>query len=688
MKLNSEQIALVNAPVQGLTIGAAMAGTGKSTTIVERAKKILTDYPTGKLLMISFTRLSAEDLRKKLKKNLTEEQLRRVITGTFHSVMGTVIRNQAIEVGLNPNFSIIDEYSTNTLYKRLLDTKIGENGLGEAIDKPIAEWVYSTFDWNKHSDRVSEGKYPYSFSARNINTIASSVGSLVNMAEPTELETGNFSSETLYRFAKSTRQSWNLYQHNEKGIAWVAGFCYNIFKESILEARKANVVTYDQILFICHLMTKSNLLDSFSESLLHTIVDEAQDTNALQFEFIDKIAPDSLTLVGDVHQSIYSFRGGRPDMFLKYMEKGIVYPLSRNYRSFQPILDAGNDVIAYNTEGREFLKRMTAATDLSEDFRGVVTYQYDTDKEEAEAIIKQIKFWHNRGVSYVDMAILVRSRQVLPILNKELQMAKIPLNDTTQFADFMKSEVMIDTLNFLKILINPQDIYAFLATLDRPKRGIGEVAIKKIEQAAAVHEQSVIEFILSENVKELTPGLQKKVKAYRDVYNELLNHNKDFNLQDAVDFLLDKTGYLTWGRSQKNAEAFDSKIATLTSLVDDFATEYISNNPQSTLFDQVNAFTFDMTSFVKEETPDGVTIATIHGSKGLEWDTVFMPGMEEEMFPGEAIDEHDLEDQRRLMYVGTTRARKHLVFTHAKSRVVRQDAKLTPSRFLKEANVE
>ena len=145
---------------------------------------------------------------------------------------------------------------------------------------------------------------------------------------------------------------------------------------------------------------------------------------------------------------------------------------------------------------------------------------------------------------------------------------------------------------------------------------------------------------------------------------------------------------MRWGRSQKNADAFESKIATLTSLVDDFATEYLSNNPQSTLFDQVNAFTFDMTSFVKEETPEGVTIATIHGSKGLEWDTVFMPGMEEEMFPGDAIDAHDLEDQRRLMYVGTTRARKHLIYTHVKSRVVRQDAELTPSRFLTEANVK
>ena len=124
------------------------------------------------------------------------------------------------------------------------------------------------------------------------------------------------------------------------------------------------------------------------------------------------------------------------------------------------------------------------------------------------------------------MAILIRSRAALPILKQKLSAAQLPINDTTKFADFMKSEVMVDMMNFLKIMTNPKDIYAFMATLDRPKRGIGAVALKKLEGNAAKHEQSLVEYILSDNIDELTPALKKKVQAYSTVYNELIQHNK------------------------------------------------------------------------------------------------------------------------------------------------------------------
>lgn len=138
MALNEKQQALVDAPVKQLTIGAAMAGTGKSTTMVARAQKILTAYPSGNLLIISFTKLSARDLRNKLKASLTNEQMRRVITGTFHSVMGQIIRDNALAVGLQDNFTIIDESSANTLYKRIIETKIG---IDSDLDNILYSWV-------------------------------------------------------------------------------------------------------------------------------------------------------------------------------------------------------------------------------------------------------------------------------------------------------------------------------------------------------------------------------------------------------------------------------------------------------------------------------------------------------------------------------------------------------------------
>ena len=318
MNLNEKQQTLADAPVKQLTIGAAMAGTGKSTTMVARAKKILTMYPSGNLLIISFTKLSARDLREKLSKTLTKEQMRRVITGTFHSVMGQIIKDNAMAVGLNSNFSIIDESSTRTLYRRILDTHIGRD---QEFDEFLLSWT-NPLAWSnlKPGDEIK-------FKASDINMIVSAIGALVNMSEPTELDKGVFSDQTIQRFRKSNRKTFQI--TDIKTLKRIVDFCYKVFKESILEARKANVITYDQILFIMHLMVNSDkdILGKFRNSLLHTMVDEAQDTNALQFEFINSIENGSLTLVGDVHQSIYSFRGGRPDIFLSYLDKGVVYPL-------------------------------------------------------------------------------------------------------------------------------------------------------------------------------------------------------------------------------------------------------------------------------------------------------------------------------------------------------------------------
>lgn len=679
MNLNEKQQTLADAPVKQLTIGAAMAGTGKSTTMVARAKKILTMYPSGNLLIISFTKLSARDLREKLSKTLTKEQMRRVITGTFHSVMGQIIKDNAMTVGLNSNFSIIDESSTRTLYRRILDTYIGR---GEEFDQFLLSWT-NPLAWSnwKPGDEIK-------FKASDINMIVSSIGALVNMSEPTELDKGVFSNQTIQRFRKSNRKTFQI--TDTKTLERIVNFCYEVFKESILEARKANVITYDQILFIMHLMVNSDkdILGKFRNSLIHTMVDEAQDTNALQFEFINSIENGSLTLVGDVHQSIYSFRGGRPDIFLSYLDKGVVYPLETNYRSYQPILDYANNLIKYNTEGADYMYDMVSAIENNEEFAGVTYREYEDDTKEADAIVNYIKAIHAHGIDYSDIAILVRSRMALPILNRELQVSKIPINDTTSFADFMKSEVMVDMLNFLKILVNPKDIYAFIATLDRPKRGIGEVALRKIELLAIKYDMSVIEFILSEKIDELTPGLQKKVAVYRDVYLSLLDHNKDFTLAEAVDFLLRETGYEVWTQNLKNSDRYAKHIDTLKELVATFSDEYYATHTESTLFDVVNAFTFDMESFVKEETPEGVTIATMHGAKGLEWDYVFLPSLEEQSFELMALDDSDYESERRLMYVALTRARKGLFCTSALSRVTFNNPNtLSPANFLIEAKI-
>ena len=175
MQYNEEQLALINAPIDEIVIGASAAGSGKSTTLVARAKNILESYPSGKVMLISFTRNAAEDLRNKLKEALPEDAMRRVITGTYHSIMSKFIRDKAVEVGLNPNFSIVDESSTLTMYRRLVETKT-------EFDDLFRYWTLSSDDYN---DDKKLGKKEY-------NRIAQTLSLMINNAKPEQLLTGQF----------------------------------------------------------------------------------------------------------------------------------------------------------------------------------------------------------------------------------------------------------------------------------------------------------------------------------------------------------------------------------------------------------------------------------------------------------------------------------------------------------------
>ena len=294
MQYNEEQLALINAPIDEIVIGASAAGSGKSTTLVGRAKRILESYPSGKIMLISFTRNAAEDLRNKLKEALPEDAMRRVITGTYHSIMSKFIRDKAVEVGLNPNFSIVDESSTITMYRRLVENKT-------EFDDLFRYWTLSSDDYN---DDKKLGKKEY-------NRIAQTLSLMINNAKPEQLVTGQFDKSLFSRLSTGDYRFGSLDYSQQRAVV---DALYTLFKESILHSRETNVITYDLILFISYLMGTKGLLESFSQSIIHTIVDEFQDSNYIQDAWVRQVAGDKLTLIGDVDQSIYSFRGGRPSI--------------------------------------------------------------------------------------------------------------------------------------------------------------------------------------------------------------------------------------------------------------------------------------------------------------------------------------------------------------------------------------
>lgn len=658
---NPQQQALIDAPITTPVVGVAGAGTGKTTTILARTKRVLDEYSTGNVLLITFTRAAANDLRLRLVND--EEHARRVIVGTFHSVIGKLIRDHATEVGLASNFTIIDEKSTHIMFRNIIESN------------------------TKHMDAVTKyflAPNEKKLGAKHFTTVSNLVSILVNTSYPEELMSGEFSSETLKRMQKAH------YFVTENNVKSIVKLLHTIFIDSVNDGHRTNTVTYDHILFIGYLMVKKNMLKTFSESLAHTIVDEYQDTNMLQDEFIKHIAGSKLTIVGDIDQSIYEFRGGKPTLISDHAQTAKVYNLSNNYRSYQPILDLANNVIRYNQTGQDIREALSAMRNNDTEYGGITLSASLSDTYESNDIIKRIKFLHDvKEVPYNKMAILIRSRMTLPSISKALAQAKIPVYDTTKYADFMKSEVVIDILNYFKVFTNPKDVYAFLGIINTPKQGIGPTRIQELQEKAASHNLGVVEYLLSSFTEELTPKLKEKVAKFITTYQHIIdiNDDDDFTLSDLFEHIIHSFDYVKWIDGLKDNAKLNRDLITLRGLIKEFEEEYYANNQKTTLFDIANAFVFDMTATTREDSSDGVCLTTIHNAKGLEWEHVFLIGLEQENFPGQQmVDEGDLESERRLMYVAITRAQNSLHMYVCQNRITSK-GDLTPSVFIEEMNL-
>lgn len=669
-KLNDQQLALIAAPINTKVVGVAGAGTGKTTTILERTKRVLQAYDTGKILLITFTRAAANDIRVRIAEEVDDEKdTRRVIVGTFHSIIGNIIRRNATDVGLDSNFTIIDEKSTKIMYRNIVESN--DDFYNRVMDFVLAP------------DETKSGKEK-KLMKKHYNAVASIVSVMVNAAHPEELMTGEFSDETK---AKVQKSHYTLFDWN---IDTVIKLMYEIFTASVKDGHRTNTVTYDHILFIGYLLVRNGSVTEFINNLVHTIVDEYQDTNMLQDAFIEHIAGEKLTIVGDVDQSIYEFRGGKPSLITDHAKDAQVYNLSYNYRSFQNILDVANNVIANNQTGADIRDGLRAMRDKNQE-DNVHLIASETDALESQNIIERIEnLHHQEDVPYNDMAIMIRSRMSLPSISRELSKSQIPVNDTTQYADFMKSQVVTDILNYFKVFSNPRDVYAFLGIVNTPKRGIGPAKIDIFQENAEKHNLSVVEYLLSSHIKELTPALHNKIEDFVNTYQDIigLNDDDDFGLTDLFDYIVRAFGYEAWIDSQKDNSKLKRDLTTLRGIIVEFEEAHEKENDSaSTLYDIVNDFVFEMTATTREESVEGVVLTTVHNAKGLEWGHVFVIGLEDENFPGTKMqDNGDLESERRLMYVSLTRAKDALYLYVCKDRITTKN-ELTPSRFVGELNV-
>lgn len=479
----------------------------------------------------------------------------------------------------------------------------------------------------------------------------------------------------------------------------VVNLLFQAFLQSIQLALKANVLAYDQILFVSLLMTLKNgqiatgsdleqtILGRYRQIYDYIIVDEYQDTNCLQDNFVNAVSHNNLTVVGDIDQAIYEFRGGSVDLMVERIRQARainpsnVINLTINYRSDQTILDAANNLIAHNEVGQESRKPLRAAR-ASNGHQNIGVVLAVNTHDEAASVVQIIRKLHQHKVSYNKMAVLVRTRlsiqnfliglASLPAEQKKIAQ-KIPLNNQTKYADIMKSDYMMDVINYLNILVNPKNTYAFVSIMDRPKRGIGDKTFAFLERLADQRCQSIVDFILSDNLVDVKNAgrtkLYQTLTNFVRVYHRLSSKGRaDLSLSQAnddhdkgdlvrtVDEILREVGYIAWmeGLSTDAVKRFRATKQTIDTNMELFETEYRASHDDVRLFDLINAYLVQIQDLKPTDNPEGVVLNTVHGVKGLEYDFVFILDANNGTFP---FVKAELDQERRLMYVAVTRAK-------------------------------
>lgn len=456
---------------------------------------------------------------------------------------------------------------------------------------------------------------------------------------------------------------------------------YHMYQD---ELKKNNAMDFDDLLinFYKLITTNQDILDSIQNKFTYFSVDEFQDTNKLQYDIVKILSSKSrnILIVGDEDQSIYGWRGANIDNIFQFQRDFPdvqIFKLEQNYRSTKKILERANMIIKNNKSRLD--KKLYTENDDGTD---VTYYQATTETDEADYVIRNIISMHNHGVPYSEMAILMRLNSLSLEFEKKLLAYNIPHIMYNGFKFFERQEIK-NVLAYLTAIVNPDDDVSFSRIINFPKRGIGETSIEKLQQIALKNRTNLKEVVLNYEMEMLPKALNDKLKSLKQILVDLDEKVKELSMSDFFIHMLETTKIL---------DAFDlddekekERRLNIDSLTKDVL-EFERLNPEKTIIDYLENVT--LSSNMDSDDGQGVVIATVHGAKGLEFDTVFVVGCEEKIFPISRDDNNDLEEERRLMYVAITRAKKDLFLTSAQSRFMYGKRDYTvKSRFLREIDI-
>lgn len=613
--LNKEQLEAVN-HIDGPCLVMAGAGSGKTKVLTTRIINLIQNgVRDTNILAITFTNKAAKEMRERVS-NLYGDIYSFI--GTFHSFGLKIIRENYRECGLDRNFTIIDGDDSLAIIKKILKN--------------------NNIDPKKFSPYMIRNKVSF-------------------------IKNENLTDAELERTFNTQFDS----------------LCVDIYRKYQSILRESNVVDFDDLLMkpVELFMERDDILDKYQEHFQYILVDEYQDTNPVQYKLCKLLASKyrNIFVVGDMNQSIYAFRQADYKNIINFENdypECVSIKLEENYRSTNNILNAANCVIKNNTQRKD----LHLWSEKGDGAKINYVRSYD-EKHEVTIVMSEIDKLLKDGYSYSDIAILYRTNGQSRVFEEGLLNKGIPCKVVGGYYFYNRKEIK-DLIAYLRLIYNPHDQISLTRIINVPKRGIGESAIRNLENLALINGNSLYENLST-----------KKELEFKRIIDELIVDSENSSLTELIDKILEKTGIkeeLSQDMSLENELRLDN-LMEFKSITSNFE----EREGIVSLGDFLEEISLVADVAQHKEDGEEITLMTIHSAKGLEFTVVFLVGMEEGIFPhtNSLCESDGLEEERRLCYVGITRAKELLYLTNSKRRMLYgKDTMNPPSRFIKEIDDE
>ena len=638
-ELNKSQLEAVTY-TDGPALVIAGAGSGKTRVLTYRIAYLLSQgVSPASILALTFTNKAAREMRKRIGELVGFQTSRYLWMGTFHSIFSRILRSEAHLLGYTKDFSIYDSSDSKSLIKSI----IKEMQLDEKIYKP----------GNIHS-RIS-------FAKNNLFTAQS------------YFENPDFQKADLHDRVPRTNEIFAAYANR---------------------CKQANAMDFDDLLLQTNLLFRNypEALSKYQEIFGYILVDEYQDTNFAQYLIIKKLAEghERICVVGDDAQSIYSFRGANIDNILKFQQtyrNAQLFKLEQNYRSTKNIVKAANSLIDKNSE-------QIRKTIFSEKEEGnlIQVSGVMTDFEEAFNVAAKVaELQKEDDHSYQDIAVLYRTNSQSRVMEEALRKQNIPYKIYGGLSFYQRKEIK-DVIAYYRLVTNNEDEEALKRIINYPARGIGNVTLEKLFSTAQLHEVSiwtVLQDLLKYNLN-VNAGTAIKLAGFRDMIDVFTQQVSTLDAYELANSIVKSSGVLADAMNDRSAESLSriDNVQELLKAIHEFSESRRKEGSELTtlpeFLSEVSLLTDQDTD--KDDSRDKLTLMTVHAAKGLEFKTVFIVGMEEQLFPSPyAESPRELEEERRLFYVAITRAEENCYISYSKSRFRNGQTNFAnPSRFLKD----